>query len=198
MPKAPTMDLESSPARENGTVKTSQKRPRPVLSCLECRRKKLKCSRTMPCVQCTKTSNASRCAYNEYPPSAPSSEAAEDVSHSEDHQRKRKLVHSDIPEQQTGTGNPSPGTKTTLPSTTQLGIIEDLQSRVEKLEHQLKLHTPNLNCIRHFDSDEDYRTKRYKLSSSGIIRLKDSATRYHGQNQKVALLNHVGLRCIKL
>ena len=192
------MDLESLPSRENGAIKISQKRPRPVLSCLECRKKKLKCSRTMPCVQCTKTSHASRCTYNEYPPSAPSSEVVEDVSLSEDRQKKRKLVQSDIPEQQTGTGNPSPGAKITLTPTTQLGIIEDLQSRVEKLEHQLKLHTPDLEYVRHFESDEGYRTKRYNVSSRGVIRLKDSATRYHGQNQKVALLNHVGLRCIEL
>jgi hypothetical protein len=36
---------------------------RPVLSCLECRRRKIKCSRTEPCAQCV-SSNHSQCVYS--------------------------------------------------------------------------------------------------------------------------------------
>lgn len=39
------------------------KRPRPVLSCLECRRKKLKCDRMLPCQQCLKLNQPSLCTY---------------------------------------------------------------------------------------------------------------------------------------
>ncbi|KAI8625422.1 hypothetical protein F5Y19DRAFT_449977 [Xylariaceae sp. FL1651] len=38
------------------------KRPRPVKSCLECRRRKLKCDRLLPCTQCQKTQRSCRYA----------------------------------------------------------------------------------------------------------------------------------------
>ena len=82
---------------------------------------------------------------------------------------------------------------TNLTSLPKLGIIEDLQNRVEKLENQLKGHATSINHLRDDGSDDEYRARRYNVSSRGIIRLKDSTTRYHGQNQKVALLIHVGL-----
>jgi hypothetical protein len=189
------MDSASSPAPENGIVKVPQKRPRPVLSCLDCRRKKLKCSRTMPCVQCTKTGHASRCSYHEYPPSAPSSEAVQDVSCSEEDARARKKVSSKITELQKE--SPSTGSNTTLTSAMKLGIIEDLQNRVERLEHRLKTNAPNLNRLRDHEPDDDYRGKRHNVSTKGTVRLKDSATRYHGQNQKAALLTHVGIPTLR-
>ncbi|RMZ69956.1 Zn2Cys6 transcription factor [Pyrenophora seminiperda CCB06] len=44
--------------------KVSRKRPRPVVSCLRCREKKLKCDRTTPCDNCVKASSATTCVYN--------------------------------------------------------------------------------------------------------------------------------------
>jgi hypothetical protein len=41
-----------------------RKRPRPVVSCLRCRHKKLKCDRTSPCENCTKASIADTCTYS--------------------------------------------------------------------------------------------------------------------------------------
>src|SRR5271170_4248105 len=93
------MDSASSPGPDNLAIKIPQKRPRPVLSCLECRRKKLKCSRTLPCIQCTKASRATHCSYNEYPSDIASSEAAQDISHGEEGGRARKIVRSRASEQ---------------------------------------------------------------------------------------------------
>ena len=39
------------------------KRPRPVVSCLSCRRMKLKCDRRLPCERCIKAGRSSTCAY---------------------------------------------------------------------------------------------------------------------------------------
>jgi hypothetical protein len=41
-----------------------RKRPRPVVSCLRCRHKKLKCDRTSPCENCTKASIGDTCTYS--------------------------------------------------------------------------------------------------------------------------------------
>jgi hypothetical protein len=187
------MDSVSLPSPANPITKIPQKRPRPVLSCLECRRKKLKCSRTLPCIQCTKASHATHCSYNEYPSGIASSGAAQDVSHAEDGGRARKIVRGRVLEQRKETTSLSPGSNTYLTSLPKLGIIEDLQSRVEKLENQLKGRATGMNHLRDDGSDDEYRAKRYNVSSRGIIHLKDSTTRYHGQNQKVALLIHVSL-----
>lgn len=40
-----------------------RKRPRPTLSCIECRRKKLKCDRNRPCDQCLKSAHSGQCVY---------------------------------------------------------------------------------------------------------------------------------------
>lgn len=40
-----------------------RKRPRPVVSCLRCRDKKLKCDRTSPCENCSKAQVAGTCTY---------------------------------------------------------------------------------------------------------------------------------------
>lgn len=39
------------------------KRPRPVVSCLECRNRKLKCNRCLPCDRCLKDGRENLCKY---------------------------------------------------------------------------------------------------------------------------------------
>jgi hypothetical protein len=187
------MDTATSSAPENRIAKVPQKRPRPVLSCSECRRKKLKCSRTLPCAQCTKTGGAARCSYNEYAQSASPSEAAQDVLYSEDGGTVRKTASRRVTGRHEDIESPTYRSNKTQTSVAKLGIIEDLQSRLEKLEQELKSHIPNLNHLHEHERDDDYRTKRNDISFRGVVRLKGSTTRFHGQNQKVALLNHVGL-----
>lgn len=46
-----------------GFSQPSLKRPRPVVSCLNCRRKKLKCDRRLPCETCVKSGRSEDCAY---------------------------------------------------------------------------------------------------------------------------------------
>ncbi|KAG0650849.1 Transcription factor [Hyphodiscus hymeniophilus] len=49
------------------SVPTPRKRRRPALSCVECRRRKIKCDRNDPCTQCTQSKSAS-CTYKDgYP-----------------------------------------------------------------------------------------------------------------------------------
>jgi hypothetical protein len=50
---------------EDTPSESSRKRPRPVVSCLRCREKKLKCDRTLPCHNCTKSSRSSACTYSD-------------------------------------------------------------------------------------------------------------------------------------
>ncbi|KAH8700482.1 fungal-specific transcription factor domain-containing protein [Talaromyces proteolyticus] len=45
--------------------KPVRKRRRPAFSCTECRRRKVRCDRAVPCLQCTAYNNASGCTYEE-------------------------------------------------------------------------------------------------------------------------------------
>ncbi|KAJ5112809.1 hypothetical protein N7532_000854 [Penicillium argentinense] len=59
-----TDDHELSPDVETGdATRTVQRRRRPPLSCTECRRRKLKCDRSLPCGQCIRSKTAESCAF---------------------------------------------------------------------------------------------------------------------------------------
>lgn len=118
------------------TPATATKRSRPVISCLECRRKKLKCDRTQPCQQCVKIGRPSRCEY----------QTGQEPEPSADYQpgpliKRPRLAPS--PRDNAGEGPPEPteGRELPLPPPTATamrpGVIEDLQERVTRLEKAL-------------------------------------------------------------
>jgi hypothetical protein len=48
----------------DGPIRTPRKRRRPALSCVQCRRRKVKCDRKLPCTQCSQYNNAT-CKYDD-------------------------------------------------------------------------------------------------------------------------------------
>lgn len=114
---------ESSPA----AARRVQKRPRPVISCLECRRKKLKCDRLLPCRQCIKYGREKLCEYapGQQPESRIENEAAERDS---DHH---------------------------LMSAGRQGEIDDLYERVKTLEQALQ-HGQQQQQQQHQNSHENH------------------------------------------
>lgn len=50
-------------ADSSNTPYNPRARPRPTLSCLECKRKKLRCDRSHPCAQCVKSGITARCQF---------------------------------------------------------------------------------------------------------------------------------------
>lgn len=94
------------------------KRPRPVISCLNCRRKKLRCSRTFPCDKCIRSGRRDECQY------APGQEPTGN-DHIEDELLKpsKKLRLS--------AAEPS----ATLEAS--VSLLDDLQVRVQQLEKSL-------------------------------------------------------------
>jgi hypothetical protein len=119
---------------DNGLIQTtmeissSRKRPRPVVSCLRCREKKLKCDRTAPCQNCSKAGCRAECTYNQHPQSSDSIPKAKRVHLSTEGDEEDQRTQS------------RPGT----------GIIEDLQERVVKLEELLAVrpHAGNFGPVR--------------------------------------------------
>lgn len=104
----------SSVTPDHDTIQP-RKRPRPVVSCLRCREKKLRCDRTMPCENCTKTGYPSECTYNQ---------SASSVDGQGLPKAKRVQVSEDRQEARGDAGNAGVG----------IGIIEELQLRLAKLE----------------------------------------------------------------
>ncbi|MCJ1306500.1 hypothetical protein MMC25_000143 [Agyrium rufum] len=116
-----------------------QRRPRPTLSCLDCRRKKLKCDRLQPCQQCVKIGRAASCVFRSHVD--PSDSAAE----TDDRPPKRPRLGSDEREQRRSSTLPgirslaSPGAldRHQRPGTDGAGN-DDIRKRIERLERELR------------------------------------------------------------
>jgi len=126
------------------------KRPRPVVSCLRCREKKLRCDRTTPCENCTKASIAETCTYNAngIPP------ATSKVK------RPRLSTSSD---------------------SAPLNSLEDLQHRMVRVEELL-------GVARAHQSSTTRQISR-SLPLLGMVVAEGDRSQYHGQNDRVTLLN---------
>ncbi|KAE8366615.1 hypothetical protein BDV27DRAFT_125068 [Aspergillus caelatus] len=161
----------------NGTQ--PRKRPRPVISCLRCREKKLKCDRVTPCENCAKAGCPAGCVYNQ-------------GSNSVSKAKRVRLSSTTFDQQGAPRGESGGGAG--------IGIIEDLQQRVLRLEERLSLGSRVANT----DLDEDASVLQISndprpceaISESEIPRpflgtlvVKGTRTRYHGHNNRISLLN---------
>ncbi|KAJ5656853.1 hypothetical protein N7507_008803 [Penicillium longicatenatum] len=153
----------------------SRKRPRPVVSCLRCREKKLKCDRVAPCQNCVRGGFEAQCTYHQQPDSV-------GPQHSQPKPKRAKLAEANAPDR-------------TLSMGPSIGIIEDLQQRVLKLEslHAVRPRADNFSPIRDASVQDSWpRPEIFQSSSSylGTLVVKGSRSRYHGQNDRITLLNH--------
>ncbi|KAJ5623853.1 hypothetical protein N7510_000162 [Penicillium lagena] len=164
---------------------STRKRPRPVVSCLRCREKKLKCDRVAPCQNCTKAGCPAVCFYHPGAP-FPTLSQAKRTRLEDDIHRERDLQ----PESRHGAA---------------IGIIEDLQQRVIRLEEQLS-NTTEAACLPGANSrsavepgksssqqiEASPTQSAYSAPRAGTILVKASRTRYQGQNSRLISLDQFG------
>lgn len=153
-----------------------------MLSCLECRRKKLRCDRNQPCNQCSKLNRASECAFRDRNQS-PVKEHRGVVGDSQPSRGKTGPATSRFVE----VGNIV--TQQTLLQSN--NGVEDLQYRVERVEMALGInHSTGGSCV---SRDSAHVTPKTALSISGrgILIRKGATSRYHNQGQKLHLLFEV-------
>jgi hypothetical protein len=124
-----------------------RKRPRPVISCLRCRDKKLKCDRSSPCEKCVKAQIADTCTY----------------------QRGLSTVSKDSP---------------SSVSTATANAVEDLQARLAKVEEMLGIRGGG-------QSVSNGTSEEVKPHAIGTVVVKGNRSIFHGQNDRVTLLNQV-------
>ncbi|KAH6971766.1 fungal-specific transcription factor domain-containing protein [Ilyonectria sp. MPI-CAGE-AT-0026] len=174
---APTLQQQQSQQQR------SVKRPRPVKSCTECRKRKLRCDRLCPCSQCQKSNRSCKYAMDH------DSANLSDGSDSELMEPSRPTKRNCLPGMFTS-GTPLPNNESTYGSvrngeTAAPSSLEELAMRMERLEKHLMARSP---------AASEASTGRLLAASSDTIRgltVKSCAlrTRFHGQNSSRVLLN---------
>ncbi|KAF2140416.1 uncharacterized protein K452DRAFT_360030 [Aplosporella prunicola CBS 121167] len=148
-------------------METSRKRPRPTLSCRECRAKKLKCDRSHPCQQCVRSQRADRCVFETTNLDSTTRSGSEGLHHPST--RTITATASAAPLDANGPTKPS-------------GVIEDLQARVAALEGVL------------FPKDgaqQGQHHHQHRQQPIGTLSVKGSRCRYYGQDYRCAIFNQV-------
>lgn len=135
-PPPPVSNLalhQQQPSLQPSSQSRSVKRPRPVKSCTECRKRKLKCDRLLPCSQCKKSSRECRYA----PDSDPNNLSdASDTEGAETRPLKRVAVSS--ASATSAAGRPdghAPATKGDALTMAVIPLLEDLAARMERIEN---------------------------------------------------------------
>ncbi|KAH7134740.1 fungal-specific transcription factor domain-containing protein [Dactylonectria estremocensis] len=178
-----TPALHHQSQQQQSQQQRSVKRPRPVKSCTECRKRKLRCDRLCPCSQCQKSSRSCKYAMDH------DSANLSDGSDSELVESSRPTKRNCLPGMFTST-TPLPNNESTHGSVrngeaTALSSLEELAMRMERLEKHLMGRSP---------AASEASAGRLLAASSDTIRgltVKQGGarTRYHGQNNSRVLFN---------
>ena len=135
-------------SNEDIASKNSLKRPRPVISCFQCRRRKLKCSRTLPCQHCLKIGKPDACYFQA------GQEPESGIVASGEPPEKRALIESSScadgfrrPARQSDHARAADSTAASSSSTQQtgIGLFEQLQQRVADLENVVGVSRKNID-----------------------------------------------------
>ena len=137
------------------------KRPRPVLSCYQCRDRKLKCNRSKPCEQCVKAARPSECTFSTEQEPLVTKATTSTVQRSPQMARPTPVrsadaffatsttatTHADqnaenseiesLPRKRSRLASPVEKFERRNKDNNGIGVIEDLQLRVKALEHRL-------------------------------------------------------------
>jgi hypothetical protein len=167
----------------------SRPRPRPTLSCLRCRHRKIKCDRLLPCRQCTLTGHGSKCSYNTRPLSGEAGVAPR-ISEPSTNAPLTNPGFS-VYEAPNGVGSE-------LESGPLVEPLISIQERVQKLEQLCA--NPSRAPVKTSDQKDEVDGResiRSGPKADATLSIKPSGPRYHSQNYKKTLLQHVSFvsRC---
>lgn len=169
---------------------TSGLRPRPILSCLRCRSRKIKCNRLLPCRQCTLTGNSEQCSYNARTESG-KVDGPQTLNGSISRQALTDLSLENIGD----SSYQAPfAACTESEGSAKAETIISLQQRLQKLERLYTTHycAPMMTAGHENDGRE---TDGSLSKADAALSIKISGPRYHSQSYKKSLLHHVSLTC---
>lgn len=199
MPAQSASQASSTPDKPHNE---DRKRKRDVLSCLDCRRRKLKCDRSYPaCNRCVKGGNASSCTYQTFPGNGDARQEELDASAEEDgkaHKRARSF-HDAHPTNGAGSVKevvPGNYTSSGTESMAQSNMIKSLEHRLATLESMLSKNSST--GIFQQESLRSAVTTPSKLNSRGdtepeshIFKGRGVRTQFYGPSNPTSLLAHV-------
>lgn len=179
------------------------KRRRQVFSCNECRRRKLKCDRNVPCNRCVKSGCPGMCLYTSHNKRSPTERKA-DIEH--DRRDSMPTRPADYKPQEVSliaeTGQITPAS-TYVPVDHQDNTIADLQSRVTMLESLLaeRTHQPSQQSpYDNFSLRSDGGLGESWPNQSGLRKIhfmkdflhgKNSNTSFHGRSHWYPIFGQV-------
>ncbi|KAF7544892.1 hypothetical protein G7Z17_g9600 [Cylindrodendrum hubeiense] len=187
VPDAEDTDSATNPSALNQlTAKPEKKRRRPALSCEQCRRRKIRCDRGLPCVNCIK-SKISPCTYA--PTHVPASRTRKVVSHGQDFgapvvsshvpARSAPVIESHRP---SAGGNLDPTAQvssvpsSTVGSTSDTSTVDALAARVRELEQKLSdsfhISRQTADVLEHDEKQDEHAPMKGTISK----------TRFFGQS----------------
>ncbi|KAK2598135.1 hypothetical protein QQS21_005767 [Conoideocrella luteorostrata] len=157
----------------------SVKRPRPVKSCTECRKRKLKCDRLLPCSQCQKSSRMCKYAADHDPANI------SDASDTEPADTNRSIKRSCPPGTSNANNNETAGTPAKNGGSPGLPVLEELTQRMERLERHMQGRSP---------APTDMSGGRILYAADATVRgftvkRGGTTTRFFGQHSPRVMLN---------
>lgn len=196
------------------TSKAVQRRRRPPLSCTECRRRKLKCDRSLPCGQCVRSKTADSCVFVGPQPGA-SSDAAQRMSPPVSRMR---IPNGPADDSSTGAGGmfvfdsklgPKSNSKNRVSKRGQSDELSELRNRLRLLENSLsKSHvvpTPETSVgeVEGFSEVNASVTDlagvddRVRFLPDCSFRGKKGKTRYFGRSHYSTTVSFVSEPCLR-
>ncbi|PKS10425.1 hypothetical protein jhhlp_002176 [Lomentospora prolificans] len=182
--------LSQTPQLSHQAQPRSVKRPRPVKSCTECRKRKLKCDRSCPCSQCQKSSR--QCKYAADQDAGNNSDASDGEANDSQRAQKRPCHLTPTGSQHQSTlGLLEPPFSTPMRNgdvAVLAGMtLEELAMRVDRLEKHVLARSPartELSSIKAQLSTAAPNTLRCLTVKSGASR-----TRFFGQSSTRVMIN---------
>lgn len=188
---------------ETGEARVVQRRRRPPLSCTECRRRKLKCDRSLPCGQCVRSKTADSCVF--VGPRGAASEPSRDMSSPVS---RRRMPGSDDQSGNVGmfVFDSKMGPKSSSNRVSKRGRpdeLHELRNRLRMLENALSkpnaLQTPETSVG---DLFSDIGTSQHSSDAAGVddrvrflpdcsFRGKKGKTRYFGRSHYTTTVSFV-------
>lgn len=175
--------VQSPPQAQPQLPSRSVKRPRPVKSCTECRKRKLRCDRLCPCSQCQKTGRP--CKYAAEHDASHLSDAS-DLDHVEpvrSSKRSCRPAAAAAAATAATAKEATPAGNGMLPS---LPRLEELTLRMERLEKKVRGRGPDTSLAGERCIAAPPETIRGLSVKRGL-----TATRLFGQNSSRVMLNLV-------
>ncbi|KAI0182063.1 fungal-specific transcription factor domain-containing protein [Hypoxylon sp. FL1284] len=149
----------------------SVKRPRPVKSCLECRKRKLKCDRISPCSQCQKAQRA--CRY------AAEGEAVSLSDGSDVEVLERTVKRT----------RPVTGQEFSQRSANYSAVLEDHAARLERLERKLERRPESTSSVAEPGGTRPQLSAASSITMRGLSVKGGLRTRFFGHNSTRVLVN---------